>query len=91
MHIRTKFDGGKVINRCQSGASEHRCIGAGLRQNMGREWSLHAWKDMTKFSPNQVFINAIERSAKILACSAYSRHDGGILPDQVTEDFLQSI
>ncbi len=23
MHIRTKFDGGKVINRCQSGAWEH--------------------------------------------------------------------
>ncbi len=42
-------------------------MGAGLRQNMGREWSLHAWKDMTKSSPNQVFINAIERSAKILA------------------------
>ncbi len=25
MRIRTKFDGGKVINRCQSGAWEHRC------------------------------------------------------------------
>ncbi len=66
-HIRTKFDGGKVNNRCQSGTWEHRCMGAGLRQNMGREWSLHALKDMTKSSPNQVFINAIERSAKILA------------------------
>ncbi len=42
-------------------------MGAGLRQNMGREWSLHAWKDITKSSPNQVFINATERSAKILA------------------------
>ncbi len=27
----------------------------------------YAWKDMTKSSPNQVFINATERSAKILA------------------------
>lgn len=29
MHIRTKFDGGKVINRSQSGSFEHRCMGAG--------------------------------------------------------------
>ncbi len=35
MHIRMKFDGGKVINRSQSGSWEHRCVGAGLRQNMG--------------------------------------------------------
>ncbi len=61
MHIRTKFDGGKVINRCQSGAREHRCMGPGLRQSMGRECSLHAWKDMTESSPNNVFINATER------------------------------
>ena len=38
MHIRSKFDGGKVINRSQSGSWEHRCMGAGLRQNLGREW-----------------------------------------------------
>ena len=34
MHIRAKFDGGKVINRSQSGSWEHRCMGAGLRHNM---------------------------------------------------------
>ena len=28
MHIRMKFDGGKVINRSQSGSREHRCMGA---------------------------------------------------------------
>ncbi len=44
MHIRTKFDWGKVINRCQSGAWERRCMGAGLRQNIGREWGPHTWK-----------------------------------------------
>ncbi len=26
MHIRTKFDGGKVINRSQSGSWEHRLV-----------------------------------------------------------------
>ncbi len=29
MHIRCKFDGGKVINRSQSGSWEHRCMGLG--------------------------------------------------------------
>ncbi len=40
MHVRTKFDGGKVINRSQSGSWEHRCMGAGLQHNMGKEWDL---------------------------------------------------
>ncbi len=44
MHIRAKFDGGKVINRCQSGSWEHRCMGAGLQQNIGREWGPGVWK-----------------------------------------------
>ncbi len=30
MHLRSKFDGGKVVNRSQSGLWEHRCMGAGL-------------------------------------------------------------
>ncbi len=35
MNIRCKYDGGKVINRSQSGSWEFRCMGAGLQQNMG--------------------------------------------------------
>ncbi len=35
MHIRSKYDGGKVINRSQCGSWEHRCMGAGLQQNSG--------------------------------------------------------
>ena len=27
MHVRSKYDGGKVINRSQSGSWEHRCKG----------------------------------------------------------------
>ncbi len=37
MHVRTKYDGGKVINRSQSGSWEHHCMGAGLQHNMGKE------------------------------------------------------
>ena len=90
-------------------------MGAGLRQNLGKEWGPQAWKQMTSSSPNKVFTDTAERSAKTLskdrkrkateeakerrqkskyaktddttaARRAYSRHDDGITPDQVTED-----
>ena len=64
MHMRTKFDGGKVINRSQSGSWEHRCMGAGLCQNMGVEWGPQVWKNMTNASPNKVFTDAVDCSAK---------------------------
>ncbi len=116
MNVRAKFDGGKVINRSQSGSWQHRCMGAGLRHNMGDKWGLQAWKDMTSSSPNKVFSNTAENSAKILnqnrkrkatsqvkenrrrskyaklednsatARRAYSRHDDGILPEEVLDD-----
>ena len=115
MHIRTKFDGGKVINRSQSGSFTHRCMGAGLRQNMGPEWGTKVWKKMTTTSPNKVFTDTAERYAKRVlkdrerknteaakdsrrrskyapaddtsaARSAYSRHDDGILPEEVSDD-----
>ena len=54
MHIRSKFDGGKQINRIQSGSWQGRCAGAGLRQNLGPEWSTQAWKDATGSEPNDV-------------------------------------
>ena len=55
MHIRAKFDGGKVINRSQSGSWDNRCMGAGLRQNMGTEWGPQTWKNMTTTSPNKKY------------------------------------
>ncbi len=63
MHVRTKFDGGKVINRSQSGSWEHRCMGAGLQHNMGKEWGPVAWKQMTNTSPTKIFKNTSQRSA----------------------------
>ena len=41
MHMRSKFDGGKVI---KSGSWEHHSMGAGLTQNLGKEWGPQAWK-----------------------------------------------
>ncbi len=115
MHIRMKFDGGKVIHRSQSGSWEHRCMGAGLRQNLGKAWGPLAWQQMTHYPPNEVFVDSAKHSAKRLcadkkrkatekvrkkrrmskynksqdstaARKAYSRHDGGIAPDDIAED-----
>ena len=35
MHIQSRFDGGKQINRIQGGSWQARCAGAGLRCNEG--------------------------------------------------------
>ncbi len=64
MHIRTKFDGGKVINRSQSGSWEHRCMGAGLRHNLGAKWGPQVWKKMTNNSPNKIFSTVAKNAAK---------------------------
>lgn len=64
MHIRTKFEGGKVINRSQSGSWEHRSIGAGLQQNLGKEWGPTVWTSMTNSAPNPVFATTVKLIAK---------------------------
>ena len=64
MHIRCKFDGGKVVNRSQSGSWEHRCYGAGLQQILGKHWAPDTWEKVTNSPPNQVFRDTAESSAK---------------------------
>ena len=114
MPIRTKFDRGKVVNRSQSGSWEHHCMGAGLQQNIGKNWGPSAWKEMTGSSPNKVFCNTAERSQENKhekkqksteevktrqrmskysrtgesseARNAYSRHDDGLLPEEIDDD-----
>ena len=56
MHMRTKFDGGKVINRSQSGSFQHRCMGAGLRLNLGPAWGPNTWKATSGSDPNPIFL-----------------------------------
>ena len=64
MQVRSKYDGGKVINRSQSGSWEHRCYGAGLQHNLGKSWGPPTWEKMTSSPPNPVFIDTAESSAK---------------------------
>ena len=61
MHIRSKFDGGKQINRSQSGAWDGRCAGAVLRQNYGANWGPVVWESITAEKPNQIFTNVSEK------------------------------
>ena len=63
MHIKSKFDGGKVVNRSQSDSWEYRSMEAGLQQNMWKEWRSAVWSKMTN-STNSVFVDAPELSAK---------------------------
>ena len=42
MSIRAKMDGGKQVNRIQSGSFQHRCMTAGLSMILGPGWHLEA-------------------------------------------------
>ena len=66
MHIRCKFDGGKVINCSQSGSWQHRCTGAGLQHNLGKTWGPQVWAEMTKAPANQVFVHASQTDSEKL-------------------------
>ena len=54
MNIRCKFDGGKFYNRVQRGSFQHRCYGAGLRFQMGPDWSSLAWSRATGTEPGTI-------------------------------------
>ena len=64
MHVRTKFDGGKQINRSQSGSWQHRCMGAGLRHNEGLAWAPQTWGNVFNEPPNTVFVESAKKKAK---------------------------
>ncbi len=64
MHVRSKCDGGKVINRSQSGSWEFRCYGAGLQHNLGKEWGPKLWGELTAREPNPVFASVSESRNK---------------------------
>lgn len=64
MHIRSKFDGGKQINRSQAGSWQGRCAGAGLRCNEGAGWGPTAWQRAVHTEPSSVFKNAAANAIK---------------------------
>ena len=55
MHIRTKFDDGKQINRSQEISWQGRCAGAALRWNEGAVWGPSSWKKATGGQPTSTF------------------------------------
>ena len=57
LHMRCKFDGGKQINRSQSGSWQVRCAGAGLRFNEGAAWGPNTWQKILSRPPSDVFMN----------------------------------
>ena len=59
MNVRAKFDGGKQINRSQSGSWQGRCAGAGLRMNEGSMWGPIAW-EKTVSTPSMTFTRVAE-------------------------------
>ena len=66
--MRCKFDGGKQINRSQSGSWQARCAGAGLRFNEGAAWGPNTWQKILSRPPSDVFMNtsmaAVARTIK---------------------------
>ena len=67
MHIRSKFDGGKQVNRSQSGFWEGRCAGAGLRANEGPEWGPACWDQVTKSAVDKCFRSVSAAKGKKVA------------------------
>ena len=55
MHIRTKFDGGKQINRSHQGSWAGQCTGAGLHLNEGPMWGPQCWEKAVSIPANDIF------------------------------------
>ncbi len=65
MGIRCKFDGGKVFNRIQRGSFQYRSYGAGLRFQLGPEWTSQTWKHVTGEDPGEITSTHYEARANI--------------------------
>ena len=54
-HIRTKFDGGRQINRSQQGSRTGRCTGADLCLNERPMWGPQCWEKAVSIPANGIF------------------------------------
>ena len=64
MHIRTKFDGGKMYNHCNRGSWHTRCYAGALRVNEGPKWSPAVWTKATGTTAGENFDLEYERREK---------------------------
>ena len=67
MHVRSKFDGGKQINRSQRGSWQGRCAGAALRINNGPNWGPMCWENITGLPPSSTFKAVAEKMTERVA------------------------
>ena len=72
MAIRSKFDGGKVINRCSRGSWNTRCYGGALRKNLGTGWSPVTFQTVTE-TPAGIYFHQLARrqTQKLVASKKY--------------------
>ena len=61
MHIRCKFDGGKVYNHCNRFSWHTRCYAGALRFNLGPTWSTQVWEQSTETRAGKFFSGLYER------------------------------
>ncbi len=72
MAIRNKFDGGKKKNLCGRKSWYWRCYGAGIRRNLGSDWSAITWERCTKIPASMPLWRFGRIQAQHLACSIKS-------------------
>ena len=73
MAIRAKFDGGKFFDRCKSTSWATRTLGAGLRKNLGAQWSPFVWEQKAGQAATKPFWKWSKHVEKIQARSKKSR------------------
>lgn len=66
MHVRSKFDGGKLYNICSRGSWHGRCYGGALRTNLGPQWSPQVWQTVTTTKPGKYFTQLYTRRERQL-------------------------
>ena len=64
MHIRCKFDGGKVNNKCFRASFYARCYGGALRSSKGPGWSPMVYQQVTGKRPDSVYIQTYRRRSR---------------------------
>jgi len=73
MQIRSKFDGGKLYNRCNRGSWHSRCFGGALRKNFGPAWPPIIWHKVTGEKPGTAFTDHYRQRSHHLLNSLRSK------------------
>ncbi|KAJ8309411.1 LOW QUALITY PROTEIN: hypothetical protein KUTeg_014285 [Tegillarca granosa] len=77
MAIRSKFDGGKLYNRCNRGSWHARCYEGALRKNMGPQWATKVWEKTTSTAAGKFFKRTYEVRDQALTLSKQSQKRTG--------------